>query len=207
MGGNRRGTTSSFAVGSKARDGLFGVLRPHLADPGLTLFEQVFDTERGGMNAATATTALYPRRGASRAMLARQTTQQHRCNTLAVLRVLAHVALRYRLPEVGSAHRCLCAGRGGHVVYYTQAWDTCHPGGMWMWTPDLGPEPSGRDEFRFRTWVMRNTEVGQPHGDHQGRARSPPAVVAPLSPIGLGAGQPAMTLVMASARLPLHPAL
>lgn len=198
-----------------------------------TLFERVFDKERGEMN-ATPTTAPHPQRSTSRAILTRQATQQHRgctpavpcallraqqglpttyvqrslrdcpaprrvCLTAATLHQLAvdvtgarrtgsRLVLGPRLPGVDPAHRDVHTGRCGHVVYYTQPWDYRHPAKVWTWIPDLGAGQSGRDELRFRVGMMRSTGVGQPNGD-QGRARSPPAVVSPLSPIGLGTGQ------------------
>jgi hypothetical protein len=41
---------------------------------------------------------------------------------------------------------------------------------------------TGRDQLRFRAGVTRSTEGSEPKGDHQGRARSPPALVGLLPP-------------------------
>ena len=78
-----------------------------------------------------------------------------------------------------------CTGRCGHVLDHAQPWDARHPARVLMWTPDLRVRQTGRGQLRFRAGVTRSTEVSEPNGDHQGRARSPPApVVVPL-PHGL----------------------
>jgi hypothetical protein len=184
------------------------------------------------MNATTPTTALHPRRNASRAILAHHATLRHRGYTPAVLRALAHdqqgpptthvqrmqrdcppprsgrltAATLHELamditdgPPAGSpralampplrasccatgwpgadpAH-CCCprTGRRGYVLDHAQPWDARHPARVLMWTPDLRAGQTGRDQLRFRAGVTRSTEVSEPNGDHQGRARSPPA--------------------------------
>jgi hypothetical protein len=89
-------------------------------------------------------------------------------------------------PGAEPAH-CCCSrtGRCGHVLDYAQPWDARHPARVLMWTPDLRAGQTRRDQLRFRAGVTRSTEVGEPNGDHQGRARSPPAPVVVLLPHGL----------------------
>jgi hypothetical protein len=68
-----------------------------------------------------------------------------------------------------------CTGRCGHVLDHAQPWDARHPARVLMWTPDLRARQTGRGQLRFRAGMTRSTEVSEPNGDHQGRARSPPA--------------------------------
>jgi hypothetical protein len=86
-------------------------------------------------------------------------------------------------PGADPAH-CCCSrtGRGGHVLDHAQPWDARHPARVLMWTPDLRAGQTGRDQVCFRAGVTRSTEVSEPNGDHQGRARSPPALVVLLPP-------------------------
>jgi hypothetical protein len=89
-------------------------------------------------------------------------------------------------PGADPAH-CCCprTGRGGHVLDHAQPWDARHPARVLMWTPDLRAGQTGRDQVCFRAGVTRSTELSEPNGNHQGRARSPPApLVVPL-PHGL----------------------
>jgi hypothetical protein len=89
-------------------------------------------------------------------------------------------------PGVDPAH-CCCprTGRRGHVLDHAQPWDARHPARVLMWTPDLRARQTGRDQLRFRAGVTRSTEVSEPNGDHQGRARSPPAPWRSCFPHGL----------------------
>jgi hypothetical protein len=88
-------------------------------------------------------------------------------------------------PGADPAHRCSRTGRGGQVLDHAQPWDARHPARVLMWTPDLRAGQTGRDQLRFRVGVTCSTEGSEPNGDHQGRARSPPAPVVVLLPHGL----------------------
>lgn len=89
-------------------------------------------------------------------------------------------------PGMDPAH-CCCprTDRCGHVLDHAQPWNARHPTRVLMWTPDLRARQTRRDQLRFRAGVTRSTEVSKPNGDHQGRARSPPAPVVVLLPHGL----------------------
>jgi hypothetical protein len=86
-------------------------------------------------------------------------------------------------PGADPAHHCCSrTGRCGHVLDHAQPWNARHPARVLMWTADLRARQTGRDQLRFRAGVTCSTEVSEPNGDHQGRARSPPAPVVVLLP-------------------------
>jgi hypothetical protein len=89
-------------------------------------------------------------------------------------------------PGADPAH-CCCprTDRGGHVLDHAQPRDARHPARVLMWTPDRRAGQTGRDQLCFRAGMTRSTEVSEPNGDHQGRARSPPAPWLSCFPHGL----------------------
>jgi hypothetical protein len=106
---------------------------------------------------------------------------------------------------VDCAHCCPRTGRCGPVFDHTQPRDAHHPArgwvgtpGLWDWcTPNTGsgcthwtdyaanPEAragqTGRGELHFPAGMTR-TDVSEPNGDRQGRARPPPPLGCPPVP-------------------------
>jgi hypothetical protein len=100
----------------------------------------------------------------------------------------------------------------GWAVDHAQPWDTRHARWGWGWTADLwgwrrptrgsgcghciecatNPHANagltGPGELRFRAGMTPSPTVSQPHGDRQGRSRSPPARVVLLSAFGPAVG-------------------